>query len=91
MGVGTLPDVVTGYNWELYNMDKDYSQAEDLAAKMPDKLRQMQELFLLEGVQIPRVSPRQQRDGAGCHAATEPAGRQDRLHVLGGSLGHTCW
>ena len=49
MGVGTLPDVVTGYNWELYNMDKDYSQAEDLAAKMPDKLREMQELFLLEG------------------------------------------
>ena len=49
MGVGTLPDVVTGYNWELYNMDKDYSQAEDLAAKMPDKLREMQELFLVEG------------------------------------------
>ena len=48
MGVGTLPDVVTGYNWELYNMDKDYSQAEDLAAKMPDKLREMQELFLVE-------------------------------------------
>ena len=48
MGIGTLPDVVTGYNWELYNIDKDYSQAEDLAAKMPDKLREMQELFLVE-------------------------------------------
>ena len=49
MGVGTLPDVVSGYNWELYNIAEDYSQANDLATKMPDKLREMQELFLVEG------------------------------------------
>ena len=48
MGTGTLPDVVNGYNWELYNIAEDYSQADDLAAKMPDKLREMQELFLVE-------------------------------------------
>jgi arylsulfatase len=34
--------------WELYNLDEDWSQADDLAAKMPDRLRQMKELFLLE-------------------------------------------
>ena len=48
MGTGTLPDVVNGYNWELYNIAEDYSQANDLATKMPDKLREMQELFLVE-------------------------------------------
>ena len=48
MGVGTLPDVVNGYNWELYNIAEDYSQANDLATKMPDKLRELQELFLVE-------------------------------------------
>ena len=48
MGVGTLPDVVNGYNWELYNIAEDYSQADDLATKMPDKLRELQELFLVE-------------------------------------------
>ena len=48
MGVGTLPDVVNGYNWELYNIAEDYSQANDLATKMPGKLREMQELFLVE-------------------------------------------
>jgi Sulfatase len=48
MGVGTLPDVVNGYNWELYNISEDYSQADDLATKMPDKLRELQELFLVE-------------------------------------------
>jgi arylsulfatase len=43
-----LPDVVNGYKWELYNITEDYSQSNDLAAQMPDKLRQMQELFLVE-------------------------------------------
>ena len=33
------------YKWELYNLTEDYSQANDLAAKMPDKLTQMQTLF----------------------------------------------
>jgi arylsulfatase len=48
MGVGNLPDVVNGYKWELYNIAEDYSQNNDLVAKMPDKLRSMQELFLVE-------------------------------------------
>ena len=48
MGMGHLPDVVNGYKWELYNIAEDYSENNDLAAKMPDKLRSMQELFLVE-------------------------------------------
>ena len=34
--------------WELYNLEEDWSQANDLAAKMPEKVVQMKELFLLE-------------------------------------------
>jgi arylsulfatase A-like enzyme len=48
LGLGKMPDVVNGYNWELYNLNEDYSQNNDLAAKMPDKLREMKELFLVE-------------------------------------------
>ncbi len=48
MGTTKMPDVLNGYTWELYNLTEDYSQANDLAAKMPDKLREMQELFLVE-------------------------------------------
>jgi arylsulfatase len=44
----TPPDVITGYSWELYNVDEDPTQFNDLAAKMPDKLKQMQELFYSE-------------------------------------------
>jgi arylsulfatase A-like enzyme len=38
------------YKWELYNITEDYSQANDLAAKMPDKLKQMQAVFDREAV-----------------------------------------
>jgi arylsulfatase len=49
LGLGKFPDVVNGYTWELYNLAEDYSENNDLAAKMPDKLRDMQQLFLVEG------------------------------------------
>jgi arylsulfatase len=47
LGLGKFPDVVNGYTWELYNLAEDYSESNDLAAKMPDRLRDMKELFLV--------------------------------------------
>ena len=44
----TPPDVITGYNWELYNVQEDPTQFNDLAGKMPEKLQQMQALFYSE-------------------------------------------
>ncbi|MDG3006958.1 arylsulfatase [Paludisphaera mucosa] len=34
--------------WQLYDLSKDFSQAEDLAAKEPERLAKMKELFLAE-------------------------------------------
>ncbi|MGH8071933.1 MAG: arylsulfatase [Candidatus Entotheonellia bacterium] len=34
--------------WELYNIDEDFTQANDLAAKEPEKLRQLQDLWWVE-------------------------------------------
>ncbi|WP_150294214.1 arylsulfatase [Sphingobium estronivorans] len=36
------------YKWELYDLNKDFSQAHDLAAKQPAKLAEMQALFRQE-------------------------------------------
>ena len=47
LGTGTLPGV-NDYTWELYNIGDDYSESTDLGAKMPDKLKEMQALFLTE-------------------------------------------
>jgi arylsulfatase A-like enzyme len=48
MGTVAMPDVLTGYQWELYNITEDFSQNNDLAAQNPDKLKELQELFMSE-------------------------------------------
>jgi Sulfatase len=48
LGLGKFPGVVNGYTWELYNITEDYSESNDLATKMPGKLRDLQETFLVE-------------------------------------------
>ncbi|TCL70433.1 arylsulfatase [Rhizobium sp. BK251] len=48
LGLGKLPNVLDGYNWELYDITKDFSQFDDVAAKEPAKLKELQELFLVE-------------------------------------------
>jgi len=44
-GVGADP---LKYPWELYDLRNDWTQAEDIAAKYPAKLKEMQKLFWLE-------------------------------------------
>ena len=39
---------VAKQQWEIYNVDEDLSQAHDLAAENPEKLRQMQDLWWAE-------------------------------------------
>ncbi len=36
--------------WELYDVEKDFSYADDLAAKYPDKLEKLKGVFLEEAV-----------------------------------------
>ena len=44
---GRLPAVLD-YKWELYNVSDDFTEADNLAAKEPAKLKEMQELFWTE-------------------------------------------
>jgi arylsulfatase len=49
LGLGKLPtDVMNGFHWQLYDLNKDWTQAKDLAANMPDKLRDLQQMFSIE-------------------------------------------
>ena len=47
MGTAKMPEI-NEYKWELYNIAEDFSQNNDLAAKNPDKLKELQALFLTE-------------------------------------------
>lgn len=51
-----ITDVMNGFSWQLYDLTKDWTQADDLAAKMPDKLRDMQQRFTMEAEKY-RVFP----------------------------------
>jgi arylsulfatase A-like enzyme len=62
--------------WELYNVEKDFSQANDLAAANPDKLKEMQKLFLEEAIRY-NVLPLDDRVFERFNAAI--AGRPDLM------------
>jgi arylsulfatase A-like enzyme len=47
LGTLKLPEI-SDYKWELYNIADDYSQNNDLAVSNPDKLHELQALFLTE-------------------------------------------
>jgi arylsulfatase A-like enzyme len=47
LATGKLPDV-NDYQWELYNVAVDYSQNHDLKAEFPEKLKELQALFVTE-------------------------------------------
>jgi len=46
-GGRTLEGLKTS-SWELYQIDDDFSQANDLAAEQPEKLKELQGIFLVE-------------------------------------------
>lgn len=48
MGTKEMPEVVNGYKWELYNINEDFSESNNLATKNPEKLKELQELFFAE-------------------------------------------
>jgi arylsulfatase len=62
--------------WELYDTSKDFSQAENLAAKQPDKLAELKALFLIEAAKY-QVFPLDDRSFERANA--EIAGRPDLM------------
>jgi len=76
---------LTEDKWELYNVEADFSSANDLAAKHPDKLKELQELFLKEAV-ANRVLPLDDRGAERVNAVL--AGRPD---LMGGRTALTLY
>ncbi len=62
--------------WELYHVDEDFSQANDIAASNPAKLEEMQDLFMKEAVKY-NVLPLDDRTFERFNAAV--AGRPDLM------------
>lgn len=63
--------------WELYDGSSDYSQAHDLSAEHPEKLHELQRLFLIEAVKY-NVVPLDDRTAE--RISPELAGRPTLVH-----------
>ena len=75
-------------NWELYDTGKDWSQSNNLAKQMPQKLHELQRLWLIEAVRY-NVLPLDDRAAERLNAET--AGRpvliKGKTQILFGSMG----
>jgi arylsulfatase len=50
VAIADKTDPIDGYKWELYNIDEDFTESNDLAASNPEKLRELQRQFYIEAV-----------------------------------------
>jgi arylsulfatase len=48
LGGPAMTDPANGFKWELYNITKDWTENNNLAARNPQKLKEMQDLFWTE-------------------------------------------
>jgi arylsulfatase len=76
--------------WELYNVDSDFSEANNLAAKYPDKLKEMQDLFMQEAEKnhvLPIDDRRSERFDAAIAGRPDLMGDRTSLTVYPGMTG----
>jgi arylsulfatase A-like enzyme len=86
--VGEVTPAFDDDNWELYDTNKDWSQANNLAKQMPEKLHELQRLWLIEAVRynvLPlddQLAERMNPDTAG-----RPVLIKGKSQILFGSMG----
>jgi len=86
--VGEVTPAFDDDKWELYDTSKDWSQANDLSKQMPEKLHELQRLWLIEAVRnnvLPlddQVAQRMNPDTAG-----RPVLIKGNSQILFGSMG----
>jgi arylsulfatase len=76
--------------WELYNVDKDFSQADNLAAEQPEKLKELRAIFLQEAIKnnvLPIDDRRSERFNPAIAGRPDLMGGRTSLTVYEGMTG----
>lgn len=75
--------------WELYDTSKDWSQSNDLSKEMPEKLRELQRLFIIEATRY-KVLPIDDRmlEKINPDTAGRPTLIKGKTQLLFGGMGH---
>jgi arylsulfatase len=86
------PTPLTQDVWELYNVDEDFSQANNLAAKHPQKLKELQAVFIQEAIKnhvLPIDDRRAERFNPAIAGRPDLMGGRKSLTVYDGMVGMT--
>src|SRR5260370_584799 len=78
--------------WELYHVDEDFSEANNLAEKNPEKLKELQDLFMKEAVRnsvLPIDDRRAERFNPAIAGRPDIMGSRTSLTVYPGMVGMT--
>jgi len=76
--------------WELYNVDKDFSEADNLAARQPEKLKELQAVFMNEALKnnvLPIDDRRAERFNPAMAGRPDLMGGRTSLTVYDGMTG----
>ncbi len=76
--------------WELYNVDEDFSQATDLAKQNPEKLKELQDVFMKEAIRnnvLPIDDRRSERFNPMIAGRPDLMGGRKTLTVYPGMMG----
>ncbi|HSE96391.1 MAG TPA: arylsulfatase, partial [Methylomirabilota bacterium] len=79
-------------HWELYHVDRDFSQANDIAAQNPAKLKELQALFVKEAIRnhvFPLDDRRTERFNAAIAGRPDLIGSRTSLTLFEGMTGIT--
>jgi arylsulfatase len=76
--------------WELYHVDKDFSQADDLASQQPERLKELQKVFMEEAIKnhvLPIDDRRSERFNPAIAGRPDLMGGRKSLTVYEGMTG----
>ena len=83
LSTATPPDVITGYKWELYNVQEDPTAVQRPGRQDAGQAQADAGPLLFRGEEVQRAAARQLDARALEHAAPEPHGGTNGLHLFG--------
>ncbi len=86
--VGAVSQDPAGFPYELYDLTKDWTQYDNVAAKYPEKLKELENLFWTEANKVPGAAAGRLGRNPVRDAAPQPHRGPQRVHLVGRDYRH---
>jgi arylsulfatase A-like enzyme len=79
---GAVSQDPAGFPFELYDLTRDWTQFDNVAAEHPDKLKELKDMFWVEANKYQVLPARRLNGDPGRRAAPQPRRRAHRVHLV---------